>query len=556
MMNKDEELGNIINSKFKEGEFPFDASDWGKAEKVIDTLREKKKRRRWIIIFFFGLICGTTAIIPFIIKTNTKIVVNEGKISKKPAATSQNITITEKTELEEVGTSTNLKTEGKKDVSAEQSVISTSVDANVSKTTGKTKSEEQTNSYENNQDKKSTLITVSPSKKVENDKAQENKTTENVSAPVSKKQEAVSLVKPVKQKLTKEETSNKPQGNKTIENKALPILKKKETVASVDSDKQKPIKEAKTQENKNLPVLNKQDAVTSVNMDKQKTTKEVKNNKLQENKNVENTPPPVSTNSNTPIVNKPNTVDSSHIVTSELPAIHKDSLVKKIDSAATITKIDTIAPKEKENPIQKNIFLIEAGASFNAGWNYGNTTEGKGFNPIAGLAYIHTFNPKWGIYAGVQYSSINNLNSSSYTSHHVNYDFGYNAKDTSITTKWLYYLTVPIQVRYDLNKKNYVGLGGTVSYLITSSGTITTYNETAFGSGNKNVIAQSGYSKGFNTWDASLMASYGRRLSNRLSVNLMVYLGLMDIKDNSFFSQQKFERDMGLKIVLSYNLFK
>ena len=267
------------------------------------------------------------------------------------------------------------------------------------------------------------------------------------------------------------------------------------------------------------------------------------------------------------MLNQPQTVlenvievipDTTTKQNASVPVNTLNTTQKKTDSSATVKHniAEPLMPG-KEQVVKKNIFFVEAGSGFAMGWNYHDTTEGQGLNPVAGIGVTHILNSKWFLHSGIQGNTIGYLNSSQHTIKYINNDFGYNSMDSIIATNWLYYVTVPIQIQYDLNKKNSIGVGAAVSYLITGSGKITTYHQSDdFGITNQKVISQTGYVKGFNQWNASVMVLYRRKFSNRISASLIPYLGLMDIKNNSFFIREYFERDMGVKILFSYTIFK
>jgi hypothetical protein len=63
------------------------------------------------------------------------------------------------------------------------------------------------------------------------------------------------------------------------------------------------------------------------------------------------------------------------------------------------------------------------------------------------------------------------------------------------------------------------------------------------------------YSKSFNFYDASLCIGYRRKIFSKIAVTVIANYGLKDIKKNSFFAQPAFERNTGLKLVLTYNFF-
>ncbi|MFH1005093.1 MAG: hypothetical protein V1781_06325 [Bacteroidota bacterium] len=195
------------------------------------------------------------------------------------------------------------------------------------------------------------------------------------------------------------------------------------------------------------------------------------------------------------------------------------------------------------------IFSIDAGTDFALGWSYNDTIEARGFNPVFGIGITHYFNPQWVLYSGIQYGSIAHLAMSKKTFSTKIFEFGCSTIDTVIDTKLLYYVVFPLQLQYHFNYKNSIGIGGSVSYLVNTKSNV--YNKTDMIQKTK-----TGYYVGaFNQWDVALSLSYRRTFSEKFSVSVLANYGLFDIKENSFFAREKFERNIGLKILFSYNLF-
>ncbi|MEO6904015.1 MAG: hypothetical protein ABI315_12840 [Bacteroidia bacterium] len=206
------------------------------------------------------------------------------------------------------------------------------------------------------------------------------------------------------------------------------------------------------------------------------------------------------------------------------------------------------------------IYSLDAGTNYEVGWNYNGIKEAKGFNPILGLGITHFYNSKWSLFIGAQYGSIAYLKTSEKKFTTKNYSFGYNYSDTIIDTKWLHYAVLPLMLQYQVNNKNSFSIGGSVSYLVNSVNTIsynkriTDPNQTNNSSTNGNKKLTNGYyANDFNQWDASLMMGYRRRLSNRFDITTIVNFGLLDIKKN--LNENKRERNSGIKIIISYNIF-
>ncbi|MEK6615669.1 MAG: hypothetical protein AABZ32_06105, partial [Bacteroidota bacterium] len=110
--------------------------------------------------------------------------------------------------------------------------------------------------------------------------------------------------------------------------------------------------------------------------------------------------------------------------------------------------------------------------------------------------------------------------------------------------------------QYCFDTKNTIGIGGSVSYLVNTTSNVVAYSKNSFGSTDMNQKKQFGFMNGFNKWDASLAISYRRRISEKFSISASANYGLLDIKENSFFSRENFERNIGLKILFRYDLFQ
>ncbi|MDP1746733.1 MAG: outer membrane beta-barrel protein, partial [Bacteroidota bacterium] len=150
------------------------------------------------------------------------------------------------------------------------------------------------------------------------------------------------------------------------------------------------------------------------------------------------------------------------------------------------------------------------------------------------------------------------------------YGFGSTSVDKVINTKTLHYAIVPLLFQYHFNDKNAISIGGSISYLVNSKSKVT-INTTTIAPmvldsnqtgpvENQTISTQSTetgyYSNAFNKWDASLAIGYRRRISQKFSLAAIANIGLLDVKDNVFFSREMDERNVGLKIIISYNLFE
>jgi hypothetical protein len=174
---------------------------------------------------------------------------------------------------------------------------------------------------------------------------------------------------------------------------------------------------------------------------------------------------------------------------------------------------------------------------------------------VLGIGLTHLFNAKWSIYTGVQYGAVAQLTASQKTFTTSISDFGTTHIDSTIATQWIHYLVVPLFLQYGFDDKTEIGLGGSIAYLLNTTSNVIVNQYSDFKSVQPINKTSGGYTQGFNPWDASVALAYRRKISGKFHISAEMHYGLLDIKDNAFFSQQTFERSTGIKLLLSYNLF-
>ena len=244
-----------------------------------------------------------------------------------------------------------------------------------------------------------------------------------------------------------------------------------------------------------------------------------------------------------------------------LQQLSTEIVKQKADSSVQIN-LTSAPPAAPGGLASATFFSVEAGTNMEIGWQYHDATEAGGFNPVLGIGISHYFNQKWSLYSGAQYGSIAYLKVSRKSFSDISYGFGSITVDTVIDTKMLHYAVVPIMCQYSFNDKNTFSFGGSISYLVNSKSKVsintTTVTAMATDSNGVSSTAKSElgyYANAFNKWDASIAVGYRRRISEKFNVAAIANFGLADIKNNEFFTRDTFERNIGLKITVSYNLF-
>ena len=254
------------------------------------------------------------------------------------------------------------------------------------------------------------------------------------------------------------------------------------------------------------------------------------------------------------------------------------TIPKKDSSTTLITQViakDTLPVKTKTDPSpgpdtvgnssapvmpdqnlnSSTVFSIDAGADYDLGWHYADTAEGNGLDPVFGFGIAHYFNTHWAIASGLHYNRISQLSSQKiFTTNTLG--FGKTTIDSIIDTKWLHYIVMPVFVHYLVNDRNSIAIGGTLGHLVTTTSNFITSVSTDFGDPVQTKKQSPGYTKGFAPWSASVGLMYRRRISNKFSISAEGFFGLSDIKDDVFFAKDKFERSSGIKVLITYDLFK
>ncbi len=522
-----------VKSKYGNQEFPFDEQNWEKAAKMIDASRQGKNRGGIFLLSAVALLCTTGLVYYFGFSDSTKA------LQKNNLAANQVVT-------------------------AKENVVANNETASVNETSNSnTEVNTNSNTTENN----------STTPEITNEVAKSNssniKLNSNTKTSLnSKKSTAV---------VTTEKTSAENNSNPTTENNT----EEKSTNTSSSSD----IKSTTTTSQPKKPTQAKSPAKTATppvlgsSSTTQNTTKPsstMPNTTTSESGNPNKLGEVPTTEENTTVVetptkNNPTIIDSSTTIVAATVKPTKNNVVDSVppirksraDSlAAMLPKGDGVsyATNVKEKHNAKNILFMEAGATYLLGWNNGGNNEAGGFNLLAGVNFQHYFSNTISAQIGLQYSTISNLTNTTHTISTVKYDFGMEQDVTAIKYQKLHYLVAPIKVVFNAGDKNFIGVGCNVGYLLNSDSKKEKYKTNSNDpNATKNGLTstkESGYVQGFNPLDIQVSASYRRKLYKGLSANAEFIYGLTDTKNNDFFKSNNFDRTVGFKLTLCYDLFK
>lgn len=242
----------------------------------------------------------------------------------------------------------------------------------------------------------------------------------------------------------------------------------------------------------------------------------------------------------------------------------KDVLLSEINSVVTksetIIKVDSVALAATQPSVgiaQLSHYLnAEVGGYFNAGWKHGGVREGLALNSYFGLMYLNKSSEKLALSIGAYYSTVNNLSQSSKTIKVSKNVFGEESDVTVITPISLAYFNVPVGIHYMFNDKSSIAACYSFSYLLDVRSRVETYSEQWGSIENSKSAKVWGYRAGFKNFSSQLSVGYRREIYPNLSINSEIVIGLSDLRDDTFFSIRYFERAFGIRMSLSYNLFK
>jgi hypothetical protein len=526
----------LVKQKYGEQEFEFDEANWNKARQMIDASRKDKNRGGFWLIASVTMMITTGLVYYFAFKggdgiNDSKIAVNETQANKELVVNSsddqkpeENSSLNYSASKNETVTSENNNNTNNSSASSENnSQTSTAKNSSISGSDLKTASGSNTNSA-NHTNASSTSNTS---------RTNTSAKSESKNSPASSANETKSNENAVKNNTKKSETTK--AGKK---NNIPPVLG-----TNVNSN--------------TSPRTNDNTSANSIAGNGER---------LGEGNNINSpnaikTSDPIVTDSSQAIVNvsvKPvsdavetKLTDSSEAIT-QLPV---DSF--KLPVPAVKGEGTSYATNVKLEHEYKNFLYMEAGATYLLGWN-GGGHEADGFNLVAGLNFQHYFTSNISAQIGAQYSTISNLTNSTHTISTKNYDFGLQQDVTTISYSKLHYVVVPVKAAITIRKNNILGLGCNIGYLLNSESKKEKYTISNNTSNKSNLTSskEKGYVQGFNPFDVQVSAFYKRKLYKGFGVNAEFIYGLTDVKNNDFFKTNSFDRNLGFKLTLCYELFK
>jgi hypothetical protein len=201
-------------------------------------------------------------------------------------------------------------------------------------------------------------------------------------------------------------------------------------------------------------------------------------------------------------------------------------------------------------------YLLEAGLTGLAGWQENGQRDAAGINPLFGAHVSYPITSELEVAIGLQYTTVGYLKYSKYTATTTRLDLGRIDQSLVFTPTRLHYLFLPLQVSLKLDKKQSIGAGLSIGYLLTADSKVESYTYDYSGSRLISSEKKKGYTEGFRNIDAQISAHYNYHFSKNLQAHLCFMFGLMDVKTGEALPSSGFERNSGAKISLLYTLFR
>lgn len=229
-----------------------------------------------------------------------------------------------------------------------------------------------------------------------------------------------------------------------------------------------------------------------------------------------------------------------------------------------LSTLNQITPERIVNPLQENLqsldqYIDEKPFKKNAhfvGFGLG-TNLSSSLKPgcFAGIRYHGKFSNHFSILSGigVKMLAVDKIKKEMQS---VDYDFGRIDETRIIETKNMYYLEMPLLLKYRVYKQHYLFGGSAINYQMMVKNQITKINEGEFGKVT-NHYRETGKSNAFNSWDMQLICGYETRFIKGIKINIAAHYGVQDIVNDPIYREQKNKlKTTEYRIGLSYDLIK
>lgn len=214
-----------------------------------------------------------------------------------------------------------------------------------------------------------------------------------------------------------------------------------------------------------------------------------------------------------------------------------------------ITKKDDDYYRDKKP--KKQFLNVEANAFYNKGWTSMNDKKANAFNFNLGVNYGFYLSRKMSASFGAHFYTIRNVNQSIYSDTISSFNFGVNRTSNTIINNQLAYVSIPLQVNFHINRKNYLSAGVNIGTKVYSRNSVSTSQ--FVGEQLTSTKLEKNNFNYFNVADRNIMleASYTGNISKRLWLKAGVFYGVNDL----FQQVNGIQNLKGVNIGIKYEIF-
>ncbi len=199
---------------------------------------------------------------------------------------------------------------------------------------------------------------------------------------------------------------------------------------------------------------------------------------------------------------------------------------------------------------------VEAGLSLIQNWdNVSANASGFHQSPTLGFTYGYALRPGARIQTGIRYQSRAGLDSDTTF---VNRNFGFGLIDTlsRVSPQRLHQVAIPLLIDLRVHNRHYLRAGLQANVLLDASGRLIKSQATEAGVTEFSNESRWGYRQGFQPWDVNVSLGYHYYLGRGWRLGLTGLYGLRDQTREEFFGNGQVNRQVELRVQLSYNLWR
>jgi len=179
-------------------------------------------------------------------------------------------------------------------------------------------------------------------------------------------------------------------------------------------------------------------------------------------------------------------------------------------------------------------------------------TQSLGLSSLAGISYRLQLSRNLSLLSAVRYTQLPSLaGDSTYTS--TSFSFGIEAEHINIRPLSLHQLELPVSLNWQLGPRSSLTAGSYFRYLINVQSEVARYDSNPFETQPGPVNKAWGYKQGFEKLDLGLQLGYFYQLSEGLHLGIETQYGLRDMRNNSFYRETSFDRNLNARLVVRYD---